>query len=151
MLHVRRNPMALDESKVTLSAADAASLQGARSSAVQQLLNPTQRLANVQGVGDGIKWTDGQPTGQPAVVVLVSQKLQPDLLGPDDMVPSAINGVPTDVLAVGDLFAGGGDPADAGIQTLARRIRPAEGGYSVGHFQITAGTIATMAYDILPG
>jgi hypothetical protein len=36
-------------------------------------------------------------------------------------------------------------------QLLARRARPAQGGYSVGHFRITAGTIATGVYDILPG
>jgi hypothetical protein len=34
---------------------------------------------------------------------------------------------------------------------LARRARPAEGGYSVGHYMITAGTIGTCVYDILPG
>ncbi len=34
---------------------------------------------------------------------------------------------------------------------LGRRARPAEGGYSVGHYQITAGTIGTCVYDILPG
>src|SRR5713226_1935353 len=28
---------------------------------------------------------------------------------------------------------------------------PAEGGYSVGHINITAGTIGTCVYDILPG
>jgi hypothetical protein len=32
-----------------------------------------------------------------------------------------------------------------------RRERPASGGDSVGHFKITAGTIATCVYDILPG
>jgi hypothetical protein len=37
------------------------------------------------------------------------------------------------------------------IQTLGRRVRPAKGGYSVGHFKITAGTIATCVYDFLPG
>src|SRR5262245_1845342 len=35
-------------------------------------------------------------------------------------------------------------------ELLARRVRPAKGGYSVGHFRITAGTIATCVYDILP-
>jgi len=33
------------------------------------------------------------------------------------------------------------------IQLLRTRVRPAEGGYSVGHFRITAGTIATCVYD----
>jgi len=50
----------------------------------------------------------------------------------------------------GDPYAGG-EPAEAGIQTLARRARPAMGGYSVGHKDITAGTIGTCVYDILPG
>jgi hypothetical protein len=33
------------------------------------------------------------------------------------------------------------------IQLLRTRVRPAEGGYSVGHYRITAGTIATCVYD----
>lgn len=37
------------------------------------------------------------------------------------------------------------------IQQLAKRIRPAQGGWSVGHYHITAGTIATCVYDLLPG
>jgi len=41
---------------------------------------------------------------------------------------------------------GGGLPA-----LLNTQIRPAPGGWSVGHFAITAGTIGTGVYDILPG
>lgn len=37
--------------------------------------------------------------------------------------------------------------ADVRALTLRDRIRPAMGGYSVGHYQITAGTIATGCYD----
>jgi hypothetical protein len=36
---------------------------------------------------------------------------------------------------------------DVRALTLRDRIRPAMGGYSVGHYQITAGTIATGCYD----
>lgn len=36
-------------------------------------------------------------------------------------------------------------------QVLTHRVRPAQGGYSVGHPNVTAGTIATGVYDILPG
>ena len=39
---------------------------------------------------------------------------------------------------------------EVGILTLKRRMRPAEGGVSVGHFAITAGTIATAVYDREP-
>jgi len=48
-------------------------------------------------------------------------------------------------------MAGGGTVEEASTQTLAQRVRPAQGGYSVGHKDITAGTIGTVAYDILPG
>lgn len=32
-------------------------------------------------------------------------------------------------------------------QVLRARVRPVEGGYSVGHYQVTAGTMATAVYD----
>ena len=39
----------------------------------------------------------------------------------------------------------------APLAVPARRERPAYGGDSVGHYKITAGTIGTCVYDILPG
>ncbi|MCZ6893887.1 MAG: serine protease [Gammaproteobacteria bacterium] len=39
---------------------------------------------------------------------------------------------------------------EIGIETLKTRVRPAEGGYSVGHYRITAGTIATSVFDRAP-
>jgi len=83
-------------------------------------------------------------------VVLVTQKLEKEQLSAEDLVPSEIKGVQTDVLAIGFPFAGG-DVQGASTQTLAQRVRPVKGGYSVGHYQITAGTVATCVYDILPG
>jgi hypothetical protein len=107
-------------------------------------------FANVVGYGAGVKWKDGKPTGEPAVLALVTQKLQADLLVDEDIIPPTIDGVKTDVLAVGSLFAGDSfyrlDP-----MLVTRKLRPAKGGMSVGHYMITAGTIATLVYDILPG
>ena len=143
--------MTQDESKMMLSAADAESLQPALGAAVGEFLDPEKPRANVRGLAVVCKWTNGEPTGEPALGVLVAQKLTKDAVSKADMVPAKLEGVQTDVLAIGDLFAGGNEPPEAGIQTLARRLRPAEGGYSVGHFKITAGTIATCVYDILPG
>lgn len=143
--------MKQDESKMMLTAADAESLQPALSAAVAEFLDPEKPRANVRGIGVVCKWKNGQPTGEPALGVLVAQKLTKDAVSKADLVPSKLEGAQTDVLAIGDLFAGGSEPPEAGIQTLAKRIRPAEGGYSVGHFKITAGTIATCVYDILPG
>ena len=140
-----------NESKAMLSAQDLAGVQKVQKMAVADLMNPEQPFSNVVGIASGVKWSKGQPTGKPALLVLVSQKLEESELDPVDMVPKEIDGVPTDVLAIGYPYAGGCDASEAGIQTLAKKARPAKGGYSVGHYQITAGTIATGVYDILPG
>jgi hypothetical protein len=126
-------------------------VQKAYSTAEGEILAPEKRRGNVIGFGAGVKWKNGQPTGEPALVALVTEKLERGQLSPADLVPPKLQDMQTDVLAIGYPFAGGGEPVEAGIQTLARRIRPAESGYSVGHFKITAGTIATCVYDILPG
>jgi hypothetical protein len=141
--------MKLDIKKMELAASAADGLKKACASAVEELLDPQKPRANVRGVGVGVKWKDGEPTGEPAVLVLVTHKLPKDQLSHGEAVPTKVDTLPTDVLAIGDIFAG--DQADVGIQTLAKRLRPAKGGYSVGHKDITAGTIATCVYDILPG
>lgn len=143
--------MKLDESKIVLSASAAAEAQRAHSAAAEDFLAPDRLKANVRGLAVGVKYKNGQPTGEPALLVLVAQKLLKDELNAEDLVPTKLQNMQTDVLAVGELFAGGGESLEVGSQTLAKRIRPAEGGYSVGHFKITAGTIATCVYDILPG
>lgn len=143
--------MRIDESKTVLSATAAVEAQKAHTAAVGEFLDPMKLRGNVVGLGVGVKWKKGQPTGEPALVVLVSQKLEKEELIASDLVPSKLAQMQTDVLTIGYPFAGGGEPLGAGSQTLAKRIRPAEGGYSVGHFKITAGTIATCVYEILPG
>lgn len=143
--------MAIDERKLGLADKDAAAAQKAFDASEPEFLDPKKPRSNVVGLGVGVKWKKGEPTGEPALVALVNQKLQPSQVGRADMIPGKLQDMQTDVLAVGELFAGDGEPLATGAQTLAKRIRPAEGGYSVGHFKITAGTIATCVYDILPG
>lgn len=109
---------------------------------------------NVVGVGVGLKIKGGEQTATPSVMVLVSQKMPPDLLGRADTIPKTVDGKPTDVLEVGHLFAGGNqqlmETQEVDALTLATRIRPARPGFSVGHFKITAGTIGAGAYDLSP-
>ncbi len=143
--------MALDERKMVLSKNGMAEAVKAHKAAAKEFLDPAKIRANVVGLGVGVKWTQGQPTGDPALIVLVAQKVEKSLLSSTDVVPSKLGGMQTDVLAIGYPFAGGGTPPGAGIQTLAKRIRPARGGWSVGHVSVTAGTIATCVYDLLPG
>lgn len=108
----------------------------------------TELLAypNVVGVATGLKITKGQVTDQPALMILVTHKIPEDLVPANARIPARVKELHTDVLEVGILFAGG-EPAEPGIQALATRRRPAIGGYSVGHINITAGTIATAVYD----
>ena len=140
----------LDSEKMVLTAVARAETRKAHAAAADEFLE--RRSANVVGVAEGIKWRNGTPTGDPALIVLVSHKVAKDELSSKDAVPAKLGGMPTDVLDVGYLFAGGEAAAqDAAAQTLGKRLRPVQGGYSVGHKNITAGTIATCVYDILPG
>jgi hypothetical protein len=140
-----------DETKTILTGTALEQAQKAHATAAADFLQPERQRANVVGMGVGVKWKNGQPTGEPALVVLVTHKLEKDEVSKADLVPPKLADMQTDVLAIGYPVAGGGEPLAVGPQTLARRVRPAEGGYSVGHVNITAGTIATCVYDILPG
>ena len=142
--------MKQNEEKMVLTGTAMAEAQKAHQTAVEEIL-PEKPPANVVGLGIGVKWTNGEPTGEPALIVLVTQKLERDQVRKEDLVPPQLAGMQTDVLAIGYPVAGEGELPTVAPQTLARRLRPAEGGYSVGHVDITAGTIATSAYDILPG
>jgi hypothetical protein len=94
--------------------------------------------ANVVGVGVGFKESRAKRTEQLSMVVLVKQKLPTGQLRPEDLVPPEIEGVPTDVREVGELW----------VQQDRRGLwRPAPGGVSIGHFAITAGTLGTLVRD----
>jgi len=109
---------------------------------------------NVVGVATGHKIKGDRDTGDICVTVFVSQKLDKALVKADDLVPATVSGFKTDVVETGEIFAGqNGEVAmkeELGIEVLKQRVRPAKGGYSVGHYRITAGTIATCVYDLEP-
>ncbi len=100
--------------------------------------------SNVTAVGVGHKITEGRETGDHCLTVFVEAKLDRDQVSQDEMIPKTIGKYKTDVIESGIIFAGISSP------TLKDRLRPAKGGYSVGHFQITAGTIATCVVDSNP-
>lgn len=76
-----------------------------------QASNETELLTleNVRGLGIGYKFTNGQRTNQPSLLAFVNQKINVEsgLLANKDKIPPDIDGVPTDVLGVGEVFAGG--------------------------------------------
>jgi hypothetical protein len=92
-------------------------------------LNNIPRGSNIVGVGYGLKQSGNTIAEDVAVRVYVRSKLPKSQIPADELVPSAINGKATDVIPVYDLSA------------LAR---PVECGTSVGHFDVTAGTLGCL-------
>jgi hypothetical protein len=91
------------------------------------LLDVVPAGSNVLGVGFGVKETLGTPLqGETALRVYVKTKLPRAALSPAESVPAEVQGVPTDVIAVGDLSA------------------LVSCGASVGHHAITAGTAGCL-------
>jgi hypothetical protein len=97
---------------------------------------------NVVGVGTGYKVSRGQRTDELCVVVLVRQKIPEAGLHPEALVPQGLDGVATDVVQVGYLRA---------FQARTDRWRPAPGGVSIGHYQVTAGTFGCVVRDRASG
>lgn len=63
------------------------------------------RYPNVVAVADGIRTRDGQPTGEPCIVVYVSRKVPRERLSPDEVLPEQLDGVGVDVVPVGEVRA----------------------------------------------
>lgn len=139
-----------DEIKSVLKPEYLESAQKAYKNSFEEFLNPSRQLANVVGMGIGVKWKNNKPTGEPALIVLVTHKKAKEELNSSNLIPEKMSDFQTDVMPIGHPFAGGGAPVEAGVQTLARRIRPVKGGYSIGHRNITAGTIGTCVFEMLP-
>ena len=93
---------------------------------------------NVIGVGVGYKRSGGRETGELAVVALVRQKVPQAALTPEALIPQTVDGLPTDVVEVGEIRA---------LQSHTDRWRPAPGGVSIGHYKITAGTFGAVVRD----
>ena len=145
------------------------------------------KYPNMVGVALGTKISNEEDTGKPCITALVSAKLDKSMLSKDELIPSKVKDTQTDVVEIGEIFAGDFEPvtvthgpgvhvlerqeptsweataaemdheATAGAisyaavsNSLRRRLRPAQGGFSVGHYQITAGTLGTCCYDLSP-
>jgi hypothetical protein len=90
------------------------------------------KRANVVATGIGYKETGGTKTDRLCIVCSVKEKVPPARLAEQEMVPAAVDSTPTDVIQTGVIRA---------LQAPTDRFRPAPGGVSVGHVDITAGTL----------
>lgn len=98
---------------------------------------------NVVGIAISHKIKNEKDTGDPCLTIYVESKLDKNQIGADDLIPATIGNFKTDVVESGTIMAGS-------LISTSRRQRPVQGGLSVGHFKITAGTIATCVSDISP-
>lgn len=90
---------------------------------------------NVVATGIGYKVTDGKKTAQMSIICSVEKKEAKSKLSSSDLLPKAVDGVPTDVVTTGRIRA---------FQPPTGRFRPSPGGVSIGHFEITAGTLGCL-------
>ncbi len=93
--------------------------------------------ANVVATGVGYKITNGQSTATLSIVCSVIEKVAASQLSSQEIVPATLDGIPTDVVQTGYIRA---------LQSHTDRHRPAPGGVSIGHRDITAGTLGCLVH-----
>ena len=94
---------------------------------------------NVVGVGLGKKKVRGVATQDVAVKFYVKEKLHPLLVKDGEVIPDEVEGVPTDIEQSGEFSIWRPIPP-----IYHRKVRPAMGGLSIGHYAITAGTLGCL-------
>jgi hypothetical protein len=107
-----------------------AAVQEIKRQAETMLMNMT----NVVATGVGFKIAGDQITTEPSVIVSVVKKLPAAQLTAAALVPKTIDGVKTDVIETGRIVA----------FQQQQKMRPARPGISLGHYQITAGTLGCL-------
>lgn len=100
----------------------------------------THKLLQKRGVvtvGLGNKRVGGKDTGKLALVIGVKKKLPLSVLATEDVVPTNIEGLITDVIESGEIKL---------LKERTDKWRPAPGGVSIGHKDITAGSLGRLVY-----
>ncbi len=97
-------------------------------------------LSNVQGVGIGYKEVGSKESTELCIKVYVEKKQPKKNLSSEDMVAATMGGIKTDVQEVGRIEA----------LAFTSKVRPTKPGFSIGHFQITAGTFGCLVRDVCP-
>ncbi len=110
-----------------------------------QLRFQEQLLArkNVVGVGVGYKESKGERTDEMVLVAMVEKKKKKEELTEEDLIPSDLEGMKTDVYEVGFIEA---------LDSPQGRFRPTiPPGVSIGHPDVTAGTLGAIVKDRATG
>lgn len=102
---------------------------------LSQVRRSIMQKQNVVATGIGYKITGGEQTDTLAITCSVENKQAKEQLSSRDLIPEAVEGIPTDVITTGMIYA---------QQERPDRFRPAPGGTSIGHYLITAGTLGCL-------
>lgn len=94
--------------------------------------NELRRKGGVVGTAIGRKSKNGKVTADLCIVCFVKEKKPKAELEKRNIVPKTVNGIKTDVVQSGEIVI---------QQNSKERHRPAPGGVSCGHYNITAGTL----------
>lgn len=103
---------------------------------VQKILTKNRKKLlkkRIEAVGIGYKIVDGKQTRELSIVCSVQKKLPIVKVTKKDLIPGEIEKVKTDVIEVGVIKA-----------LHKEQHRPAPGGVSIGHVDITAGTLGCV-------
>lgn len=103
----------------------------------QQVLPDLFRRQNVVACGLGYKISEGHTTSDLSLIVSVIRKVPREQLMPQDVIPTSLEGMLTDVVETGRIHA-------QIPENPKGRFRPAQPGISIGHRDITAGTFGLL-------
>jgi Trypsin-like peptidase domain len=101
----------------------------------QQYVDKLFAMPNVVGIGIGYKIAGTRVTGELAITVSVSRKVASAQLAASEIIPKLIGSIKTDVVETGVFRA---------FQDPKKKMRPARPGVSIGHYNITAGTLGCL-------
>jgi len=93
--------------------------------------------ANVVATGIGYKVINGKVSKDLSIICSVESKKAITNLAAKDIIPKALDNIPLDVYPTGVLSA-------YQLPNPTLKYRPAPGGSSIGHYQITAGTFGCV-------
>jgi len=103
------------------------------------------KYPGVVKIRHGTKVTGGVDTGKPAIIIAVKQKKDVSALAVGEVLPRTFNGLPTDVVEESTIRALEDIPDTPPLNPNRKKYyRPAFGGLSVGHEDITAGTLGCV-------
>lgn len=91
---------------------------------------------DVYAVGLGEKMSKGKRTGKRAIICSIKAKKPLAQLTQAEMIPSSLDGIPTDIVEIGS--------RPVAFPAYQDKQRPVVPGCSVGHTSITAGTIGAV-------